>query len=142
MDLQCHLMLGCCYCGQTGTFAKESDRKYRSREFIDGVREKCIADQIVSTNIASWDSLYNNDETGDLVPLVPIMACAASWRDVKRGGREMCHIANIIYKYPQISSTASSHDLKMMQRTVSHICESILIAALICRVLCVKIKKI
>jgi len=53
----------------------------------------------------------------------------------------MCHIANIIYKYPQISSTASSHDLKMMQRTVSHICESILIAALVCRVLCVKIKK-
>jgi len=55
----------------------------------------------------------------------------------------MCHfrVANIIYKYPQISSTASSHGLKMLQRTVSHISESILIAALICRVLCVTIKK-
>ena len=31
--------------------------------------------------------------------------------------------------------------LKMLQRTVSHISESILIAALICRVLCVTIKK-
>ena len=94
----------CCFCGQTGTFVKEFDRKYRSREIIDGVKEKCIADHIVSPDIVSWNSLYNNDESGDSVPLVPIMACTASWRDVKRGGRKMCHIANIFYnthKYHQ-----------------------------------------
>jgi hypothetical protein len=97
----------CWFCGQTGTFVKKFDRKYRSREIIDGVWEKCIADQIVSINIVSWNYLYDNDETGDSVPLIPIMACTASWRDIKRGGRKMRHIANIFYnthKYHQQSS--------------------------------------
>ena len=85
----------CCFCGQTGTFVKEFDRKYRSREIIDGVKEKCIADHIVSPDIVSWNSLYNNDESGDSVPLVPIMACTASWRDVKRGGRKTSHFAHL-----------------------------------------------